>query len=104
MRSGRDAHEAVDKRGDDPAPAPLTGVTVRRRRGAQLDDAIYQACIDELQENGYLGLTMDKIAARARTGKATLYRRWPSKVELVADALQHSLPVFEPPPDTGRLR
>jgi AcrR family transcriptional regulator len=76
----------------------------RRRRGEQLNGAIYQACVDELRENGYAGLTMDTVAARAHTGKATLYRRWPSKVELVADALRHTVPVFEPPPDTGRLR
>jgi AcrR family transcriptional regulator len=84
---------------DDP-----TGARVRRRRGEQLNEAIFQACVDELRENGYLDLTMDRVAARAHTGKATLYRRWPSKVELVADALRHTVPVFEPPPDTGRLR
>lgn len=98
MSDGRDIDDGVDERAEEP------GARVRRRRGEQLNDAIFQACVDELRENGYLNLTMDRVATRARTGKATLYRRWPSKVELVADALRHSLPVFEPPPDTGRLR
>jgi AcrR family transcriptional regulator len=104
MLSGRQGDRGLDERREEPASVSPAGVTARRRRGAQLNEAIYEACIDELRESGYLDLTMDKVAARARTGKATLYRRWPSKVELVADALQHTVPVFEPPPDTGRLR
>ena len=40
-----------------------------------------------LAETGYDGMTIDMVAARARAGKATLYRRWPSKAELVIDAV-----------------
>ena len=47
---------------------------------------------------------MDRVAARAHTGKATLYRRWPNKVELVISALGHVIPQLEPPPDLGDLR
>ena len=90
--------------GVDAGAARVVGSGGRRRRGEELHDAICRATIDELSEHGYAGLTMDTVAARAHTGKATLYRRWPSKVELVADALLHTVPVFEPPPDTGRLR
>jgi AcrR family transcriptional regulator len=75
-----------------------------RRRGEQLNEAIYQACLDELYERGYANLTMDGVAARARTGKATLYRRWPSKVELVASTMNHTVPIYSPPPDLGNLR
>jgi len=75
-----------------------------RRHGDQLHEAIHRACLDELAEHGYDRLTMDRVAARARTGKATLYRRWPNKVELVISTLRHVVPRFEPPPDVGDLR
>ncbi|MGX1510243.1 AcrR family transcriptional regulator [Streptomyces collinus] len=47
---------------------------------------------------------MDRVAADARTGKAALYRRWPSKAELVVDTLDHALPAPEDVPDTGNVR
>jgi AcrR family transcriptional regulator len=75
--------------------------TVRtRRRGKQLEDALYDATLAELAAVGYGGLTMEGIAARARTGKAALYRRWSSKHDLVQAALLYALPPFpEPRPD-----
>lgn len=75
-----------------------------RRRGELLNEVIYQACLDELREHGYADLTMDRVAARARASKATLYRRWPGKVELVAATMSHTCPVYAPPPDVGCLR
>jgi AcrR family transcriptional regulator len=51
---------------------------------------------------GYGGLTMDKVAAEARVSKATMYRRWPSKVHLVIAAFSQ-LPQL-PVPDTGNLK
>jgi AcrR family transcriptional regulator len=66
--------------------------TRTRRRGDVLAHAIHEATLDELAATGYAGLTMDGIARRARTGKATLYRRWPGKRELVLDALLRVLP------------
>lgn len=65
----------------------------RRRRGQVLERALYEATLAELSEVGYSRLTMEGIAARAHTGKATLYRRWCGKRELVYDAL-----VFARPP------
>jgi AcrR family transcriptional regulator len=47
---------------------------------------------------------MEGVAAGAQTGKAAVYRRWPSKVQLVADALRHGLPRFDRAPDRGGLR
>jgi AcrR family transcriptional regulator len=76
----------------------------RRRRGEELREAICRAVLDELQVNGFAGLTMDAVAARAGAGKATLYRRWPSKVELVVEALEFAKPHLTVPPDTGDLR
>lgn len=78
---------------------PATGgepVVRRRRRGMELQDAIHQAVLGELQEHGYAALSMDGVASRAQTGKATLYRRWPSKLELVVDAFKHSAPDTSP--------
>jgi AcrR family transcriptional regulator len=63
-----------------------------RRRGAVLEHAIYQATLRELAGLGYNDLTMEGVARRAQTGKAALYRRWPSKKDLVFDALLHALP------------
>lgn len=75
-----------------------------RRRGDALHAAIYQAALDELAEGGYARLTMERVAERAGTGKAALYRRWPSKVELVMDAVGHMYPDPAALPDTGTLR
>lgn len=72
--------------------------TVRtRRRGKQLEDALYDATLAELAAVGYGGLTMEGIAARARTGKAALYRRWSCKHDLVQAALLYALPPLPEP-------
>lgn len=57
-----------------------------------------------LQENGYDRLTVDAVAASARASKATVYRRWPSKAELVLAALIEGIRQIAVPPDTGTLR
>lgn len=75
-----------------------------RRRGKVLDMAIFQAVLDQLAESGYAGLTMEGIAERARASKASLYRRWPSRIELVMDAVYHYLPDPSSAPETGSLR
>jgi AcrR family transcriptional regulator len=75
-----------------------------RRRGEALNAAIFRATLDELAEVGYAKLTMERVAERARTGKASLYRRWPSRMELAMDAVYHALPDPASPPDTGSLR
>jgi AcrR family transcriptional regulator len=72
-----------------------------RRRGAALEQALYEAALAELAAVGYGGLTMEGIAARAHTGKAALYRRWSSKHDLVQAALRFALPPL-PEPRTDR--
>lgn len=57
-----------------------------RRRGAALEDAIVEAAIEELREVGYAAMTMDSVARRAGAGKISIYRRWPSRVELAMAA------------------
>ncbi|WP_157248011.1 TetR/AcrR family transcriptional regulator [Nonomuraea typhae] len=75
-----------------------------RRRGAALHAAIFQATLDELAEVGYAKLTMERVAERARTGKASLYRRWPTRIELVVAAVYSIMPTVSDTPDTGSLR
>jgi AcrR family transcriptional regulator len=72
-----------------------------RRRGKELEDALLVATLAELAVAGYGGLTMEGIAARARTGKAALYRRWSCKRDLVQAALRYALPPL-PEPRTDR--
>jgi AcrR family transcriptional regulator len=57
-----------------------------------------------LQEHGYDRLTLDAVAARARASKATVYRRWPSKAELVLAAFMEGCRQVAVHPDTGTLR
>ncbi|WP_405915928.1 TetR/AcrR family transcriptional regulator [Streptomyces sp. NBC_00728] len=82
-----------------PAQAPSP-----RRRGAVLERAILEAALDQLGAVGWNSLTMEGVAARAQTGKAAVYRRWPSKEDLVADALQAGLPDLTEVPDLGGVR
>jgi AcrR family transcriptional regulator len=76
-----------------------------RRRGEQLEAALLEAAWDELVEVGFGKLTMESVAARAKTGVAVLYRRWPRKDDLVIAAIAHygrRYPVDVR--DTGSLR
>ena len=89
----------------DPTTAPSCAPQApTRRRGETLEHAIFDAVLDQLQAVGYVGLTMEGVAARARTGKAALYRRWPRKEDLVVDALEHALPSPTDLPDHGDVR
>jgi AcrR family transcriptional regulator len=74
-----------------------------RPRSAAADSAILQATLELLLDTGYRGLTMEQVRERAGVGKATLYRRYRSKQELVADAVRH-LNQQIPAPDTGNVR
>src|ERR1700757_2564906 len=57
-----------------------------------------------LQQHGYDGLTVDAVATTARASKATVYRRWPSKAELVLAAVSEGIRQVAVPPSTGTLR
>jgi AcrR family transcriptional regulator len=57
-----------------------------------------------LQEHGYDRLTVDAVANVARASKATVYRRWPSKAELVLAAFIEGIRQVAVPPETGSLR
>jgi AcrR family transcriptional regulator len=76
-----------------------------RRRGAELENAILDAVWQEISEKGYGGLTYEAVATRARTSRAVLYRRWPTREELVLAAIRRlgeRTPTISP--DTGSLR
>jgi AcrR family transcriptional regulator len=83
-------------------PRPPRGST--RRRGDALECAIYDAVFHQLRTVGYSRLTMEGVAACARTGKAALYRRWAGKQDLVVDAIDHALPSLADLPDHGDVR
>ena len=69
--------------GPNAACAPVK----QRRRGTELEDAIRSACVGELADVGYGNLTIESVASRAQTGKASIYRRWPTKHQLVMDSV-----------------
>ncbi|MGW3632969.1 TetR/AcrR family transcriptional regulator [Streptomyces sp. NPDC005122] len=77
--------------------------TVRRSRITPEREAeLYRAVLDLLREVGYDALTMDAVAARTKSSKATLYRQWGGKAELVVKALRHEKPSAGDA-DTGSL-
>jgi AcrR family transcriptional regulator len=71
-----------------------------------LERALLDAAWQELAEAGYANMTMDGVAARAGTSKPVLYRRWPTRAQLVIAAVRAHLPEVTPAsiPDTGSLR
>ncbi|MBL0885419.1 TetR/AcrR family transcriptional regulator [Myceligenerans sp. I2] len=78
-----------------------------RKRDLTRDPEILASALDVLAETGYDGMTIDMVAARAKAGKATLYRRWSSKAALVLDAvacMKSNEIDLEDLPDTGTLR
>lgn len=82
------------------APAAPRG----RPRSAETERAIVDATLELLVEEGYGGMSMEGVAARAKVGKAAIYRRWSSKAELLVDALSSYAAGDVPYPDTGDLR
>jgi AcrR family transcriptional regulator len=78
---------------------------VERRRGKVLEDAVLDAAWSELLEGGYTSFTMEAVAARARTSRPVLYRRWPNRADLAVAAIRHLTrkhPVNVP--NTGSVR
>jgi len=89
------------------AVEPAAETKLGRKRDHTRDPEILAAALEVLAETGFDGMTIDMVATRAKAGKATLYRRWPSKNELVIDAVacmkQGDLQKSRLP-DTGTLR
>lgn len=83
--------------------AGQTSARAGRPRDPRLDEAVVKATLELLAEEGYAQLTVERIAARAGVGKASLYRRWPDKVSIVLEAVSRN-PERPTAPDTGSLR
>src|ERR1700739_1763967 len=86
--------------GDAPGSVPGRG----RPRSVEADRAILAATVDLLASRGLAAMSIEEIAARAGVGKATIYRRWPSKGLLALDAFVTEFRAQQPLPDTGTLR
>jgi AcrR family transcriptional regulator len=74
-----------------------------RPRDAQADDAILDAAVEVLAEQGPGRFTVDAVATRAGVGKATIYRRWASRGALLLDTAHHRMAIEVEDPDTGSL-
>jgi AcrR family transcriptional regulator len=96
---------ATDSPDDSPEIAEQPA-RLGRKRDHTRDPEILEAALAVLAETGYDGMTIDMVAARAKAGKATLYRRWASKGDLVVDAIvcMKSAIDTDSLPDTGTLR
>lgn len=77
---------------------------MKRRRGDELDTAIRTAVLRLLADQGPAGVTMEAVAAEARTSKPVLYRRWPDRTSLLRDTLLGVARAAIPHADTGSYR
>src|SRR5271156_5549024 len=75
-----------------------------RPRSPEAQQAILEATEGLLRERGYAGLSIDEVARRAGVSKRTIYRWWPSKGALVAEAFAESAGLRHRDVDTGRVR
>jgi AcrR family transcriptional regulator len=75
-----------------------------RPRSAEADEAILSTTLEVFAGCGYDGLSVEAVAARAGVAKATIYRRYPSKLDLVMAACTSFTSQAMPAPDTGSLR
>jgi AcrR family transcriptional regulator len=92
-----------DTTGTSTGRAPVRG-TRGRPPSEGTERAILQATSELLAERGLAAMTIEEVAARARVGKASVYRRWPSKGTLAFDAFVTDFIERQPVPDTGNLR
>jgi AcrR family transcriptional regulator len=82
------------------AVTAMARVAAGRPRDAQIDRAVLDATLAELDTAGYGGLTLEAVARRAGTSKPAIYRRWPGRQQLVLAALSGRLGAARAP-DTG---
>jgi AcrR family transcriptional regulator len=101
------AQQAVSEDPQHSRPHETAGDDYRhgpRRRGRALEDAIHQAVLDELAEHTFDGLTIERVARRAGTGKSAIYRRWATKLDLVVATFAYAFPTPGPATTSGDLR
>jgi AcrR family transcriptional regulator len=73
-----------------------------RPRSVEADQAILDATLRMLGKHGVAGMTIEGVAAEAGVGKTTIYRRWPTKTDLIRAAISDIVPRGDPP-DTGSM-
>jgi AcrR family transcriptional regulator len=82
----------------------MSGRPVDASRWSPREAEFLAVTLQLLQQNGYDRLTLDAVATTAQASKATVYRRWPTKAELVLAAFIEGVRQAAVPPDTGTLR
>src|SRR6202451_1344658 len=96
MRQKSPAQRNGDRGGNGRSPG--------RPRSEQARVAILRSALKLLGDNGFSDLTIESVAAHANVGKATVYRWWPNKAALIADAFAYSTTKKLEFPDTGSVR
>ncbi|KIQ16632.1 TetR/AcrR family transcriptional regulator [Rhodococcus sp. MEB064] len=81
-----------------------SGESVRRGRprDPSMESRVYGAVVDVYWRTGWAGFTIDAVAKTGGVGRAAIYRRWPTKEDLLTGALEAVLPLVDPI-DTGSL-
>ena len=84
----------------------MTAAPVRagRPRSTEADDAILDAALDQFCDFGYDGLSVERVAATAGVAKTTIYRRYPTKLDLVMAAIERAKEGARAPVGSGSLR
>ncbi|NUP29661.1 MAG: TetR/AcrR family transcriptional regulator [Nocardia sp.] len=72
-------------------------------RGPKVRAAVLAATVAELSDHGYAAFTVENVARRTGVHKTTVYRRWPDRDTLIAEALADSVAAEIPIPDTGSI-
>lgn len=85
-------------------PHPRVGEQRPGGRAARVRTAVLEAASELLMDVGYDRFSIDEVATRAGVHKTTIYRRWPTKAELIADAVRVHSAENVPIPDTGNLQ
>ncbi len=91
-----------DKNGS--AQERRTSGVQKRGRAAKVVENVLRSTCEELADVGFAALRVEDVAERAGVNKTTIYRRWPTKNELVIDAIRYSYDAEHDFPDTGSLR
>jgi AcrR family transcriptional regulator len=95
--------EVLPVQDDQPGGGERPGRKPGRPRSEHAERAILEAALELFTESGVAGVCMEAVAARAGVGKATIYRRWPGKEDLLLDALSSlKSPMPEPAGESVR--
>ena len=112
MSRGAELKKRSEPEAEQPRPSGMSTANVEvtpvatrgRPRDPELDDEILAAAVQLIAEHGVDGLTMDAVARHAGVAKASIYRRFASKVDLLAAACAAVCPTALDAPDTGCVR